>query len=521
MSSRWLYKWKQKPGEERKVKARLVIRGYEDNDAQALATWANTATRWGQRIVCSVATQNQWTMLSADVGTAFLRGLTFPEPAALTGEPERVVCFDPPAEYCDLVAKLAGLSGMNWEKETLRMLRPVYGLKDAPRAWRRRLHEALTGLGFLALKTDSALYTLRGPDDSLACLLSAHVDDLKCTGTEAALTYTLDKLSGMFGKLTIDRNCFDHCGLRHEQDVKTFAIKVHQNQYVVGLKAIDISSLDLSDENVKVPEAMIKSYQSLLGGLGWLIQTRQDITIYVQALQRHNHSPSTANVLRMSKVCRWVKRRPFFLLYEQLQTPELRIITISDAAFRREDETGLATRGAQICLGELHGDHPGGRVHQLEWYSKRQRRITRSTFGAELNALGDGHEQAKVIGFAFCELMSRTLLTARDLCLMDDNGTWPIQLHAAIDCRSVFDAVANEEPKKPTESSLIMLLLQIKEQLSSGSLRKLWWVSTTDMAADGLNKGGVSRSGIMKLCMSGTWSLTKDCVFHEDHKSRS
>ena len=138
-------------------------------------------------------------------------------------------------------------------------------------------------------------------------------------------------------------------------------------------------------------------------------------------------------------------------------------------------------RGAQICLGENHGDHPGGRVHQLEWYSKRQRRITRSTFGAELNALGDGHEQAKVIGFAFCELMSRTVLTARDLCLMDDNGTWPIQLHAAIDCRSVFDSLANEEPKKPTESSLIMLLLQIKSSYLAahfascgGSVRPTW-----------------------------------------------
>ena len=186
---------KQKPGEERKITARLVIRGYEDNDAQTLATWANTATRWGQRIVCSVSAQNQWTMLSADVGTAFLRGLTFPELAALTGEAARVVCFDPPADYCDLVAKLAGLKDMNWERETLLMLRPVYGLKDAPRAWRRRLHEALTGLGFQALKTDSALYALRAQDGSLSCLLSAHVDDLKCTGTEAALTYTLAKLT--------------------------------------------------------------------------------------------------------------------------------------------------------------------------------------------------------------------------------------------------------------------------------------------------------------------------------------
>ena len=107
LSSRWLYKWKQKPGEERKIKARLVIRGYEDNDAQTLATWANTATRWGQRIVCSVSAQNQWTMLSADVGTAFLRGLTFPELAAI------------PANQRELSALTLLLSTATWLPSSL------------------------------------------------------------------------------------------------------------------------------------------------------------------------------------------------------------------------------------------------------------------------------------------------------------------------------------------------------------------------------------------------------------------
>lgn len=171
-----------------------------------------------------------------------------------------------------------------------------------------------------------------------------------------------------------------------------------------------------------------------------------------------------------------------------------------------------------IVLGELHGDHPGGRVHHIEWYSKKQRRVCRSTFGAELNGLGDGHEQAKVIGFTYAELSSTKTLSAAELCKMDEQGTWPIQLEACVDCRSVFDALCCEEPKKPTESSLIMLLLQIKEQLSVGSLKRIWWTSTTDMLSDGLNKGAVSRSAILRSCMQGSWQLTMDTVFHQDYQ---
>jgi len=97
----------------------------------------------------------------------------------------------------------------------------------------------------------------------------------------------------------------------------------------------------------------------------------------VQALQGHNHSPSIGNVVQRNKVTRWVKRRPFFSLREQLQPPELRIVTISGAAFRRKNETGLTVRGAQICLGKII-------IPEDESFKS-----------------GDGHEQATVIGLAF------------------------------------------------------------------------------------------------------------------------
>jgi len=517
LTSRWLFKFKRVSDTEKKIKGRLCVRGFEDLDAQHLATWANTATRWGQRIVVSVAAQNRWTLLSADVGTAFLRGLTFGELASLTGEVERHVCFDPPAAYRDIFTRMAKFDKFCWERETLKMVKPIYGLKDAPRAWRKKLHESLLALGLHSLLSDSALYTLKS-DGALQLLCSAHVDDLKMCGTEKALQWLLTQLEAMFGKLSVSRNSFEHCGLMHEQNTSSFAVTVHQNHYVASLVPIDLAGVDCSDESVKATPLQHQQYQSLLGGIGWLTQTRQDICVYVQALQRRNHAPSLANIMRLNKLTRWVKRRPVHLLFQELQTPALRIVAVSDAAFRREDVSGLAMRGAQILLCESWGSHPGGRCHHIEWYSKRQRRICRSTFGAEINALGDAHETAKVVAYAYAEITSPTQLTASQLFLMSEKGTWPYDVEAVIDCRSVFDALACEEPKQPTESSLLMLLLQLKQELASRSLSKLWWVSTTDMLADALNKGMVSRSAVLRACMQGMWILHHDTVFHQELK---
>ena len=152
----------------------------------------------------------------------------------------------------------------------------------------------------------------------------------------------------------------------------------------------------------------------------------------------------------------------------------------------------------------------------LDWYSKRQRRVCRSTFGAELNGFSDGHEHMKVIGFTLEEIISKSDLTAADLCQIADRGLWQVVHEACIDCRSLFDSLACEEVKIPSESALIMVLLRIKEQLQTRSSSRLWWVSATDMCADALNKGSVSRSALLRLSMLGDWQLLHDVVFHSE-----
>ena len=59
VDSRWVLKWKLIGG-VRKIKARLTVGGFKDRQAESLTTFAGTASRWGQRSVCSMATTYQW-----------------------------------------------------------------------------------------------------------------------------------------------------------------------------------------------------------------------------------------------------------------------------------------------------------------------------------------------------------------------------------------------------------------------------------------------------------------------------
>ena len=84
--------------------------------------------------------------------------MTFEELARLTGEQLRHVEVDLDAEDVALIRQLPGYTDFNPRTETLQMLKAVYGLKDAPRAWRRRLHQVLTEFRLTPLIAEAELY---------------------------------------------------------------------------------------------------------------------------------------------------------------------------------------------------------------------------------------------------------------------------------------------------------------------------------------------------------------------------
>ncbi len=118
---------------------------------------------------------------------AFLQVLEFETLRKMTGEPIRRVFFDFPQDCMALVRTLAGLATFNSVLETFELLKPGYGLRDAPRLWRLRLGQILEAFQLHCLSVVKQIYILIR-HSRLVLLISIHVDDLKGAGEPSVIT---------------------------------------------------------------------------------------------------------------------------------------------------------------------------------------------------------------------------------------------------------------------------------------------------------------------------------------------
>eukprot|EP00959_Pyramimonas_sp_CCMP1952_P287065 6003217-Pyramimonas_sp.AAC.1 len=131
MTGRWVLRWKIIDG-TKAVKARLVIRGFMDQQQGGLDTASLTARRTSQRLVLSVGVQYGWAIFSWDIGNAFLRGLSFTEIKEQGAEVMREACLDPPADVFSILQEFKTFKGASKMTHLLKLLKGAYGLKDAP-----------------------------------------------------------------------------------------------------------------------------------------------------------------------------------------------------------------------------------------------------------------------------------------------------------------------------------------------------------------------------------------------------
>ena len=205
--------------------------------------YAGTTSRWGQRLILIVAAQMRWPLHSADASEAFLRGLTFEEVAKEPGETLRACELQLPPGCTPMFRELKGMESFNELSEVLRMLKPGYGLKDAPRLWNKALKKVLAKIGLRATCADKELYVKHG-NERLTLILSTHVDDLKFGGIETEVTALIKALEEAFEKMTLHKKNFEHLGIKHEQ-LEDFTIIVSQEHYAAQLRVLadDFSSV--------------------------------------------------------------------------------------------------------------------------------------------------------------------------------------------------------------------------------------------------------------------------------------
>lgn len=121
----------------------------------------------------------------------------------------------------------------------------------------------------------------------------------------------------------------------------------------------------------------------------YTLQTKLDLAVYFNALQRCAQNPLVIHTRRLNAVVRWAQRRPLTIVYKTM-TPTNWLEVHSDAGFKREDDdadapTGRSMRGAD-CI-RLGRSVSGQEVcHLLGWHCGSIKAVTRSTFVPELQA---------------------------------------------------------------------------------------------------------------------------------------
>ena len=121
---------------------RMTLRGFKDEDADGLVTFAGTSSRNSPRVAVSEAAIRGWPLTTLDVKKAFLKGVTYQELARATGEPERDVNFELSREAVAALRQCKGYEDFDGVHEVLHMTKPGTGCNDAPRCFSIQLTRA-------------------------------------------------------------------------------------------------------------------------------------------------------------------------------------------------------------------------------------------------------------------------------------------------------------------------------------------------------------------------------------------
>jgi len=220
---------------------------------------------------------------------------------------------------------------------------------------------------------------------------------------------------------------------------------------------------------------------------------------------------------RINIVLRYLVKERIGVHYRPLEGP-VRLLGFTDSAFKalNDEGSGLALRGLAVVLTTEAVKKPDKRnpsallppevplnVHLLEWLVRRLRRVVRSTFAAELNALIDSIETLLLLQLVFHQIYYGLSESMDTLVLKLEQGELYPPIDVFVDAKSVADALQASDLGNPQEASLKLHLISVRDRLQRGLLRSLNWCDTRDMLGDCLTKGGIDRK-MMQDAMRGS-----------------
>ncbi|GJV78166.1 putative ribonuclease H-like domain-containing protein [Tanacetum coccineum] len=332
IGTKWVYRNKK---DERGVvvrnKARLVAQGHRQEEGIDYdEVFAPVARIEAIRIFLAFASYMGFIVYQMDVKSAFLYGKI----------DEEVYVSQPP-----------GFLDPKYPQKVYKVVKALYGLHQAPRAWYATLSTFLLKNGYRRGTIDKTLFIKKDKHDIILVQMSS------------------------MGELTF------FLGLQVKQ--KEDGIFISQDKYVAKiLKKFDFANVKTASTPIETQKPLVKDeeasdvdvhlYRSMIGSLMYLTASRPDIMFAVCACSRFQVTPKSSHLSVVKRIFRYLKGKPKLgLWYPRVSLFDLE--SYSDSDYARANLDRKSTTGGCQFLGR----------RLISWQCKKQTIVATSTTEAE------------------------------------------------------------------------------------------------------------------------------------------
>ena len=367
---KWVYKVKvNADGEIVRHKARLVAKGFlQKAGIDYGEVYAPVARIETIRLVVALATNEEWSLHQLDVKSAFLNG---------------------PLEEEVYVQQPIGFVQENDKHKVYKLKKALYRLKQAPRAWNKRIDKFLEVIGFMKCISEHGVYVKRTEGSRI--IICLYVDDLLITGSnEECIESCKAELMKEFEMNNLGMLSY-FLGIEFTQT--TFGVVMHQTKYTRDL--LKKFSMEQGNSAITPAETGVKLehnpdeegvdpvvYRSIVGSLRYLWNTRPDLSFNVGVVSRYMQDPKVSHLLAVKRIMRYLHGTEHFGVLLSKGNEEL--IGYSDADWCGDKTDQRSTAGYVFFLGKT----------PISWSSTKEPVVALSSCEAEYIAASEAACQA-------------------------------------------------------------------------------------------------------------------------------
>lgn len=462
ITSHVIYKVKTDEEGLRNMKARIVPHGNRDFEKDNIRKDSSTAQFAVIRLLLCLSTFLGFRLGHADVKGAYLQ----------SGPITRDVYVRPPKEW-------QGNRCLLWKLTKL-----PYGIVEAGRQWQKTFEEWLLNDGEVErIFGISQLYRLRNAEGQTILLIAKVTDDLLMAGSIANMKAFTDKLQRRFNISKIRNNepiNFNGCAISQSN---TGDILLSMQSFAKGINRIPLSRSRRKQQNELATPRETTLYKGLAGGLVWLGSGAIPQASFVASNMQQKlgclkvcHLHEANNMLREI-----LSLTPSILFRSPLGHVIIaQVHTFSDAAFNICKAQHYGQTG--MIVGIFFETATQKQLfHLIDWTSHKQRRVSHSSYGAEILACADSDDRGYHL---------RSSIRS-----FDPAGNIQHVLH--VDSRGLYDTITTLHAGK--EYRLRQTVERIRNSFESKDLDILRWIPGTANIADALTKRNIKMHRSLNL----------------------